>query len=278
MKTRPTAHSLRKRLPYFVLILIGILFLAPLLWVLLASFDTNASQALKIPKNFTMGNYVEVLTSQTNRRSFGIGFLISIGQTILVVIMSVLAAYPLSRYIMKGKQLFMYSILFMTSLPITAVMVPVYQLFVSIKFYDSIFGVMIFFTASALPFGIWMMKNFMDTVPIELEEAAWVDGASTLTCVRKIVAPLMLPGICTVAIFTFSGSWGNFFVPYILLSTAKNFPASVLIYQYFGNHGMISYSGLAAYSILYSLPSIMLYALSQQFMSQGFNMQGSAKG
>jgi multiple sugar transport system permease protein len=118
----------------------------------------------------------------------------------------------------------------------------------------------------------------MDSVPIELEEAAWVDGAGVLTAIRKVITPVMLPGIFTVAIYTFSGSWGNFFVPYILISSAEKYPASVMLYQFFGNHGMIAYGPLAAYSVLYAAPSILLYVTSQKYMSKGFSMQGAAKG
>ncbi|BFH62252.1 carbohydrate ABC transporter permease [Paenibacillus azoreducens] len=265
-------------LPYVILAFIGICFLLPLLWVLVASVDPNAMQSLKMPKQLTAGNYADVLTSSENQRSFVIGLLMSLGQAVIVVLLAVLAAYPLSRYQLKFKKPFMLTILFMTSLPITAVMVPVYQLFLSLKLYDNNVGVVLFYVASSMPYGIWMIKNFMDSVPEDLEEAAWVDGASVITGIRKIIAPLMVPGICTVAIFTFSGSWGNFFVPYILLQTPEKFPASLKLYQFFGQYGMVDYGRLAAFSVLYAIPSIMLYILSQRFMSKGFSMQGGTKG
>lgn len=128
-----------KALPYGILSLIGICFFLPLLWVIVASFDSNASQALQVPKNITLDNYINVLKNEVNQRSFIIGLLISVLQTVFVVIVAGLCAYPLSRYQMKQKKLFMYSILFMTSLPITALMVPVYQLFITINLYDNIF-------------------------------------------------------------------------------------------------------------------------------------------
>lgn len=265
-------------LPYVVLSLIGICFLLPLLWVLVASVDPNAMQSLKMPKQVTPGNYVDVLTSRENQRAFAIGLLMSLGQAVIVVLLALLAAYPLSRYQLKFKKPFMLTILFMTSLPITAVMVPVYQLFLTLKLYDNVVGVVLFYVASSMPYGIWMIKNFMDSIPEDLEEAAWVDGASVFTGIRKIVAPLMVPGICTVAIFTFSGSWGNFFVPYILLQSPENFPASLKLYQFFGQYGMVDYGRLAAFSVLYAIPSIVLYILSQRFMSKGFSMQGGTKG
>lgn len=116
-------------LPYTILTGIGLCFLLPLLWVLVASVDPNAMQSLKLPSQLTMGNYVEVITSPENQRAYLIGLVISLGQAVLVVLLALLAAYPLSRYQMKYKKPFMLTILFMTSLPITAVMVPVYQLF-----------------------------------------------------------------------------------------------------------------------------------------------------
>jgi multiple sugar transport system permease protein len=88
----------------------------------------------------------------------------------------------------------------------------------------------------------------------------------------------MLPGIATIAIFTFSGSWGNFFVPYILLQTPEKLPASVTIYQFFGSHGMVEYGRLAAFSLLYTMPSVVLYIFSQRYMSKGFSMGGATKG
>ncbi|MNH90450.1 Inner membrane ABC transporter permease protein YcjP [compost metagenome] len=265
-------------LPYSILTFIGICFLLPLLWVIVASIDSNAMQSLKLPSQVTGANYIDVITNPENQRAYLIGLVMSVGQALLVVILALLAAYPLSRYQLKFKKPFMLTILFMTSLPITAVMVPVYQLFLSTKLYDHIFGVILFYVASSMPYGIWMLKNFMDSVPSELEEAAWIDGASVFVGIRKVVAPLMVPGICTVAIFTFSGSWGNFFVPYILLQTPENFPVSLKLYQFFGQYGMVDYGKLAAFSVLYAIPSVVMYILSQQFMSKGFGLQGGTKG
>ncbi|WP_077623234.1 carbohydrate ABC transporter permease [Sediminibacillus massiliensis] len=265
-------------LAYAVLAIIGILFIIPLLWVIFASFDANATQVIKLPENPTLDNFKEVIMNPVNQRAFLIGIFLSGGQTILVVIFSLLAAYPLSRFPMKNKQKILLAILFMTSLPITAVMVPVYQLFTFLNLQDSLFGTLLFLTASQLPFGIWIIKNFIDGVSVELEEAAWIDGASLLTGLRKVVAPLMIPGIFTVSIFVFIGSWGNFFVPYILLQSPEKLPASVTIFQFFGQYGYAAYGQLAAYSILYMLPTFILYYFAQNHMSKGFTMGGAAKG
>lgn len=267
-----------KLIPYLILTGIAIAFILPLLWVILASFDANASASVKIPMDWTIGNYQQILSNQANVRGFVIGTLLSLVQSALVVLLSLLAAYPLSRYELRYKKMFLFTILFMTALPITAVMVPVYRLFLTIGLYDTYSSVIFFLTASGLPYGIWLMKNFMDSVPVELEEAAWIDGCTSMQSIRTIVAPLMLPGIMVVAIFTFSHSWGNFFVPYILLQTMSKLPASVRLYQFFDSYGLVMYGQLAAYSALYAMPSVFLYILAQKYMSRGFSMAGGAKG
>ncbi|MDO5573068.1 MAG: carbohydrate ABC transporter permease [bacterium] len=270
--------KLEKGVPYIVLSVLALIFALPLLWIILASLDLNASASVHIPAKWTLENYKAVLSEQANLKAFANGLLISFSQSLIVVVAAGLAAYPLSRYELKYKNIFMYTILFMTSLPITAVMVPVYKMFLSMHLYDKMIGLILFLTATSMPYAIWLMKNFMDGVPLELEDAAKVDGASTLMSIRKIIAPLMFPGICVVFIFTFSNSWGNFFVPYILLQSIDKMPASVTLYQFFGQYGMVVYGQLAAYSALYAIPSILLYVLSQNYMSKGFNMAGAAKG
>lgn len=271
-------RKFQKVLPYVVLTVIAVLFLIPLLWILLASFDAHPLESLKVPAEWTLQNYQEVLTSSKNQKAFGNGLLISLSQAVIVVSLAAMAAYPLSRYELKHKRMFMYTVLFMTSLPITALMVPVYHLFLNLHLYDNRLGVILFQSASSLPYAIWMMKNFMDSVSVDLEEAAWVDGATRWQGIKSVVLPLMFPGLCMVGIYTFSGSWGNFFVPYILLGNAEKFTASITLYQFFGTYGQIAYGTLAAYSALYTAPSIILYTLGQKFMSKGFSMQGATKG
>lgn len=265
-------------LPNIILILIGVIFAVPLLWLLLAAFDAEATLAVHVPKHFTLSNFSSILGDSGNQRSFLNGIYLSLGQAILVLIVSALAAYPLSRYEMSGKRTFLYVILFCTGLPITAVMVPVYQLFVFFNFQDSLFWTLVFQATSVLPFSIWMMKNFMDSIPVDLEESAWVDGASSLQALGRIIMPLMLPGLFTVLISAFSSSWGNFLVPFILIQSPEKLPASVTIFQFFGQYGMVQYGKLAAFSTLYTLPAIVLYVIGQKYMSTGFTMSGANKG
>ncbi len=279
--TNTIALSIRK---YFsksgqkiALLFVAFLFLWPMLWLIFASLDAKAPLSVRIPENFTLENFSSVLTKGSNYRSFVNSFIISSLQSVMVVVLSLLAAYPLSRFPMKGKGTLMYSLLFLTGLPITAIMVPVYMVFFQLKIINSLFSTTLFLVATSLPYSIWMMKNFLDDVPRTLEEAAWIDGASTLQTLWRIILPSILPGIMVVFIFTFSGSWGNFFVPFILISSVEKMPASVAIYQFFGAYGSVQFGQLAAFSLLYTLPIAGLYILSQRFMSNGFTLGGAIK-
>ncbi|HWR12268.1 MAG TPA: carbohydrate ABC transporter permease [Rectinemataceae bacterium] len=257
------------------MLLIFASFLLPILWVLLASFDPHAGQIIKLPTEPTFENYLSVFSDPSNIRGFVNSLAISGLQSIVVVLFSFLAAYPLSRYKLSWKKRFLYVIVFMTSLPLNAILVPVFKLFVNFGIQNSLVSTSLFMAAANLPYGIWMMKNFMDAVPVSLEEAAWVDGVGTFDTMRHIIVPLMVPGLSTVLIYVFTNAWGNFFVPFILLQDSAKYPASVRIYQYFQYSGLVEYGKLAAYSVVYIIPCIFLYGFTQKYMSKGFTLGGA---
>jgi multiple sugar transport system permease protein len=233
---------------------------------------------VKAPDGVTLENFDAILTSDITFTPLLNSLILCGGATLLTVVCAALAAYPLSRFSSRLNRPFLLSILFATSLPITAIMVPVYALFVQVDLIDTLQGTILFFAASQLPFAIWLMKNFMDGVPKELEEAAWTDGAGSLQSLTRIVLPLMGPGVSVVTVFSFVMMWGNFFVPFMLLLTPDQMPASVSINEFFGNRGMVAYGQLAAFSIVYSTPVILLYVLIARRLGGGFALGGAVKG
>ncbi|MET8831398.1 carbohydrate ABC transporter permease [Streptomyces sp. NPDC004610] len=260
------------------LLAVAAAFVLPLAWVLLSAVDPGADLRVKIPDGVTLGHFDAVLTEDVTFRPLLNSLLLCGGATLLTVVCAALAAYPLSRFRSRLNRPFLLTILFATSLPITAIMVPVYALFVQVDLIDTMRGTIFFFAASQLPFAIWLMKNFMDGVPKELEEAAWTDGASSLQSLVRIVLPLMGPGVAVVTVFAFVMMWGNFFVPFMLLLTPDQMPAAVSINEFFGNRGMVAYGQLAAFSIIYSTPVILLYVLVARRLGGGFALGGAVKG
>lgn len=265
-------------LVYALLAGLALVFLLPLLWMVFAAFDSEASLRASPPSSFTLDHFAAVLTPEIVYRPVGNSILICGGAALITVICSVLAAYPLSRYTLRFKRPFLYTVLFATGLPITAIMVPVYGMFVQANLLNSLTATMLFLAASTLPFGIWLTKNFIDGIPLSLEEAAWVDGASAWQSLRLLVVPLLLPGMAVVGIFTLVMTWGNFFVPFILLTSPDKMPAAVRIFTFFGQYGSVRYGELAAYSLLYTLPVVALYLAVSRALGGRFNMGGAMKG
>ncbi|MFD9096505.1 carbohydrate ABC transporter permease [Streptomyces collinus] len=260
------------------LLVVALAFALPLAWVLLASVDPHADLRVKAPDGLTSANFDAVLTPDITYTPLLNSLVLCGGATALTVGCAALAAYPLSRFRSRLNRPFLLTILFATSLPITAIMVPVYALFVRVNLIDTLQGTILFFAASQLPFAIWLMKNFMDGVPRELEEAAWTDGASAWQSLTRIVLPLMGPGLAVVTVFSFVMMWGNFFVPFMLLLSPDLMPASVSINDFFGNRGMVAYGQLAAFSVIYSTPVILLYVLVARRLGGGFALGGAVKG
>jgi multiple sugar transport system permease protein len=269
----------RARVPADVaLLVIGACFVLPLLWLLFASLDPAAGHEARLPREVSLGNFVEIMTPGLLFGPLWNSLVLSAGTGAVNLVAAVLAAYPLSRYQSRFNKPFMYTILFGTCLPITAIMVPVYGLFVQLELLDSMPATIFFMATTTLPMAIWMMKNFMDAVPVSLEEAAWVDGASGLTALRTIVLPLMRQGLGVVFIFVFIQAWGNFFVPFVLLLSEARQPAAVSIYSFFGQHGAVAYGQLAAFSILYSVPVLALYVIVAKGAGSSFALSGAVKG
>ncbi|NUO46537.1 MAG: carbohydrate ABC transporter permease [Streptomyces sp.] len=273
---RRTAH--RRLAADAGLLAVAAAFLLPLAWVLLSALDPDANLKVKVPGRLTLDNFDAILTPDITFTPLLNSLLLCGGGTALTVACAALAAYPLSRFRSRLNRPFLLTILFATSLPITAIMVPVYALFVRVNLIDTVQGTVFFFAASQLPFAIWLMKNFMDGVPKELEEAAWTDGASPFQSLFRIVLPLMGPGLAVVTVFSFVMMWGNFFVPFMLLLTPDQMPAAVSINEFFGNRGMVAYGQLAAFSVVYSTPVILLYVLVARRLGGGFALGGAVKG
>ncbi|MFF7412319.1 carbohydrate ABC transporter permease [Streptomyces lydicus] len=260
------------------LLLVAAAFATPLVWLVLSSLDAEATLRVRLPRAPTLTNFSAVLTDEITFTPMLNSLLICGGATALTVVCAALAAYPLSRFRSRFARPYLLTILFSTCLPVTAVMVPVYGLFVQVNLIDTRYGTALFLAAAQLPFAIWLMKNFMDGVPRALEEAAWTDGASWWQTLLRVILPLMGPGLGVVAIYTFIMMWGNFFVPFMLLLSPEQLPASVSIFNFFGNYGAIAFGELAAFSILYSTPVVLLYVLISRRLGGGFALGGAVKG
>ena len=270
---RASVHGIAANL---VLGLFGALFATPLLWMLLSSIDAHANWSVKLP-TLTLSNYAAVLHAAQLRPLLNSLYLAGVA-TAVTTATAVLSAYVLSRRYVPLRRTYLVFILFASGLPVTMAIVPTYQLFISFGWLDSLFWTSIFLAASSLPFAIWLMKNFIDDVPEELEESASIEGAGTMRILLRIVVPLTIPGIGVTAIVTFINAWGAFLVPLVLNSNPSDTPASVSAYNFLSAFTTPKFGQLGAFSLLFSAPVLALYLLMARRLTGAFNFGGSLRG
>jgi multiple sugar transport system permease protein len=259
-----------------VLVLVGIVFALPLLWLVLASVDQNADWRIRSP-DLTIENYEAILTVQ-GLQPIENSLYIAAVTTAVTTVLAVLAAYPLSRRHVPGKRTVMLLVLFASGLPVTMMLVPIYQMYATIHWLDSKLTMSLFLAATSLPFAVWLLKNYIDAVPIELEEAAAIEGAGVLRTLVSVVLPLIVPGLSVTAVYIFINAWGAFVVPLVLDANPDDQPGTVAIYQFLGAHGFVQFGQLAAFSLLFSLPVVILYLLIARSFRGGFAFGGGVRG
>jgi multiple sugar transport system permease protein len=259
-----------------VLALVGIAFALPLLWLVLASVDRNAGWRIRLP-NLSLENYRAVLTAH-GLQPFANSLYLATVTTVVATLLALLAAYPLSRRHVPGKRTVMLLVLFASGLPVTMMLVPIYEMYAVLHWLDSSFTTSLFLAATALPFAIWLLKNYIDAIPLELEEAAGIEGAGTLRILVSVVLPLILPGLSVTAVYNFISAWGAFVVPLVLDANPDDQPGTVAIYQFLGAHGFVQFGQLAAFSLLFSLPVVILYLLIARSFRGGFAFGGGVRG
>lgn len=261
--------------PSLSMAFVGAVFLVPFLWLVLTAFEQHPTLQLGGGGGVTLHNFRSVLTGGF-LSSIGNSLYLAVGTMILTTVFGVLAGYPLSRFATRTQSWFVIGLVFLSALPIIALMVPVYDLYVSANIINSKFWTVWFMAATSLPFATWVARSFIDSVPRELEEAAWIDGYSRWGSLRRVVVPLIIPGVAVIALYTFVNAWSNFFIPFILLS-GNNQPAAVTIYGYFSQYG-VNYGQVAAFALLYSLPPVVLYLIVIRWVGAGFALGGAVKG
>jgi len=250
------------------------LFIAPMLWLLLASVDSQASWGVEWP-HFSLVNFRHVLTGSLLHSLFN-SVVLALVSTAIASIAGVFAAYSFSRRRIPFKGPLLLFILFSSGVPLTIMVIPVYEIFARFGFL-TIIPTAVFLSVTSLPFEIYLMKNFIDAVPVDLEEAARMERASTLQVLRRVIIPLAMPGIAAAAIFGFVNAWGSFVVPLILISSSNQQPAPIALYTFL-TLPKAEFGNIAAYSLVFCVPVFILYAASSRLFREGFVLGGGMKG
>jgi multiple sugar transport system permease protein len=263
-----------KAISNLLLSVFGVLFLLPMVWLILASLDANATWSVEIP-HWTGGNFATAL-SGSNLQSLVNSVILSGVSTVIATVCGALAAYALSRRRIPWKGPLLLVVLFLTGVPLAILIIPIFQMFSTIGWL-SILPCALFLAVTTLPFEIYLIKNFIDAVPQDLEEAARMERASTTQILLKVVGPLAMPGIAAAAIFGFVTAWGSFLIPLVLITSPTQQPGSIAIFGYIGAAN-VRYGDIAAFSLIYAVPIFLLYALASRLFRGGFVLSGAVRG
>lgn len=254
--------------------LLGFAFLLPMLWLFLASLDANAGWSLEWP-HFTLAHFVDVTRGDYLRALLNTLY-ISVVATAVSSSAGILGGYALSRRDIPLSDEIMVSVLFLTGIPVAIMIVPVFEVFAKYNFL-SLVPTGVFLGVTSLPFALWMIKTAIDAVPKELEEAALIERANVIQIIFRVTVPVALPGILGAAIYSFINAWGSFLPPLVLISDPAQATGPIKIYGLIGS-AAVRYGDIAAFSLVYSLPVIVLYIAMSRPFSGGFSMGGAVKG
>ena len=262
------AQSRTSPLTALALAFIAVIWASPFGWLVTTAIDPKTTGSLQIPHAIGPDNFIHALSGNSGLQLVN-SIVLSVGTATLTVVICAAAAYPLSRLRLPGRNLILWSLVLLRLLPATGIVVPLYFGALWLHVLNN-FGVMLALTVLNLPFALLLLKNFFDTVPIELEEAAYVEGASLFQIITQILMPLSRSGLSVVWFFSFTGAWNEFLLPLIFSRTTSGFPMSVGLFSAFGQHGATDYGFLAAYSIIYAAPAVLVYFLLRRNLDTGF--------
>jgi multiple sugar transport system permease protein len=273
------AGSLRQvlaRVGFSVFVALAAAFFAlPMLWLVFAPFDPTPTLAAR-PAGPTLANFRDVFDNPLVLTSLRNSLLLALYAMVLVVAAATLAAYALSRVRLPGRDLLLYVLLLFSSVVSgTAAMVPLFLLVFELGLINTYLGVTLVLTGGLLPAAIFILKDFTDTTPTSYEESARVFGASPFQILKDVVVPLVRPGMAVIAVWSIVNVWGNFLIPFILLRDPDLAPASVVTYSFYTEGGQADLRLLSAFSLLYSVPVVVMYLFVQR--RYGFRFYGGIK-
>lgn len=270
----PRRFTLGKAVQYLA-IAFGLFWsLAPVYWMLATSFKTELEATridpTLVPLEPTLANYIGLGGQSLPFFAFFFNSILScLATAAIAVVIATPAAYALSRAHFRLRGTVSYAILVFRMLPLVVMLAPLYLLLLNLHLLDSIGGLVVGFTTFGLPFAVWMMKSFIDAVPIEVEEAARVDGYPRWQILLRVVTPLIMPGILTTATFVFMEAWNNLIYPLTFMTTMEKQTLPAALVLTFTGQFKTDWGGMMAAATVTTLPLMIAFFAVQRSMVRG---------
>ena len=268
-------------------VIVALVTLFPILWMISSAFKPTSElfslTPHPVPLHPTLGNFSEVMSGKAG--GLGLSFwvfarnslLVTIVTVVLASVVSLLAAVAVARFKFRFRASFLIMLLIVQMLPAQALVIPLFIDFRGLGLLDSLFGLILIYSAQALPLSIWLLRNFVAAVPKDLEEAAAIDGAGPVRVFWRILFPLVAPGLVATSIFSFITAWNEFIFALTFLGTDQGKYTLPIYVQYFFGRGSADWGGIMAASTLYTIPVMVFFLFVQRRMVGGL-VAGAVKG
>jgi ABC-type glycerol-3-phosphate transport system permease component len=290
--------AVRQVIAYIVLLVVTFVICFPLIWALSTSLkspkDVMATPPTLLPAEVTIENYRNLVTGkQQYYRAdqsyvpttaapqhftswFANSVVVSLGSTAISILISTLAAYSVTRFRYRGRRIIPYFSLLGYMIPSIILVFPLFLVMAELRLTNSLWSLTFGYVSITLPFCMWLLWAFFRGIPIELEEAAMIDGASRLRVFVDIVLPSAAPGIIAAAIFSLIVSWNDFLFARVFINSIENLPLTVGVMHFFeGTH--VDWGLMMASAVLMTVPMAILFMLMQRHLVAGFGA-GAVKG
>ena len=281
---KPQSHAeLKQRVYKIVLLGIAIAIVSiiafPYYWMIVSSLESgNIFQwpPKLVPSSVSFDAYRELFQERPIAIWFRNSVIVSVSATPFSIAFSINAGYALSRFRSRLNTVFGLIILLTQMLPASLLVVPFYVIYRQLGLFNTLFGLALADVVFVLPLAIWLMKGFFDSIPVDLEEQAQVDGCTRLGAFYRITLPLSLPGIVVVAVFAFMAGWDEYFFARTLISSENNWVLSVGLTSFKGQYA-IDWDGIMGAAVVFTLPAAIFFMFVQRYLVQGLT-GGAVKG
>ena len=268
-------HLITAYIVSFIAIAVTIL---PITWLFLLSIKSKGETFTKPPKwvfDPTIQNYIDLWDNDLFKDTFVNSFFITLISITLSIIIAIFAAYALKRYQIRFKTAFMQWLLLAYMLPEFLFVLPMFAIYQSIGIYDTYIGMALIYQVHVLPFSIWMLRSFLEEIPKEIDDAAYLDGCNPFQAIYKIYLPLIIPGIVATAILNGIWVWNELAIA-LGLTFFDAQPITVGVASFRG-YASINWGGMTGSAIISMIPMILFVTFAQKHIVKGLTL-GSVKG
>lgn len=272
--------STYKVLTYLVFAVGMVLFLFPVFWVISMSLrlpgEVLTYPVQLIPQQITFEPYRQVLQDSSMTTWIFNSLKIAILEGVGIILVAVPAAYAFSRFEFRGKRYALFTILLFQMISPVVIVIPMYNMMAELNLLNTHFGLIMLYIGLQVPFSIWLLKSYFDTIPSGLDEAARVDGCNRLQTLIYILLPSMGPGIAVVAIFNFVFSWAEFVMAFTILGESDLYTVSIGLFSFQGQYST-DWRVISAASVIAMLPLLVVFIGLQRYFVKGL-VEGAVKG